>query len=560
MRKVPTSLIGAMVVVAAVANLWNWTVRSADVASSDGASAVAPVVVAVSPPAPPRKPRHRAVDSEAIARTAYVVESRRVDGRPAAGATVTLSPSLYDTGPGLVTKTADELGRAYFSAAEMDRVTHWEDSNDREDADDWEDLTDCEVVGDAGCVGTRSSCPFHVRVLLEAEFVVSERPNDRRREAAPDGAVTTILKLAPGVRVAGVVVDQDGAPVAGASCDLAWPGSMDGRSLAKSLNVSPHDDHVVTSGDGSFALVLPHDCDPQIQGVLRVSATGFDSHRRLLDVTGDGSDAIVVRIERRPTVRGRCVDDAGRPLFGVEVTSAMGDRVHSDHDGRFTLRGMHINDRRIALEIPDMATVGVSIPGDGRHDVDLPDIVIPRGVTLRAQVVDADGGTLAGSLVHIQPENGAPWSHVETLDANGRFVRDDLPRGTVRLTVRHPQCCAGAILSASHVPTGLAEEVRVELPRLPDAALRFVAETDQRPLRVETATITVWSVEDTSEKTHYDAFRYDVAGDRIVLMVPKAGAYRAQVEVPGFAPARVERFEVIAGGRAEVAVPLAEAR
>lgn len=522
MRRVPTwVLVVAVVVAAAAVAMRQWTAPTVGV------------------PAPATRPEPRGAPA---AGPTFVIDAIRDDGSLVRGATVTLSSRWDDSSEG-VAHVTDERGRCEFGADEITRLA--------------------VKMGVDEIVAPRVRVHLH-RLDGVEEVGLADPMIDVRATGgvdAEDRFVHAGVRVRPGVRVGGTVTDEDGRPVPGASCTLAWPVERTTYASDTAVASTIWLRDVRTAADGSFEFPWVPRNRPERGGVVRVQASGFADNPNGTDVSGTGDVALVVRLERRLTLSGRCIDGAGRPVPDVRVVTGTGQTACTEIDGTFAIRAISRSDRRVGFESDFLCPVAMAVPGDGRHDVHLGDVVLPEGVTLRALVVDADGAPVPWSIVDITGAEGPPWSHVDRTDAAGRFDREHMPEGTVRLAVHHPRRCAGALPTVAGVPTGTLDEVRVVLPRLPEFALRFVGADADRPApHVEAATITVWAAEDTTPKAHYDAFRYDVSGDRLVLLVPKPGAYLAQVDVPGFAPVRVERFEVVDGARADVEVRLREAQ
>src|SRR5678815_2224188 len=140
---------------------------------------------------------------------------------------------------------------------------------------------------------------------------------------------------------------------------------------------------------------------------------------------------------------GRAVDEQGRPVAGAHLaaqqarfdpsvaaieedwqTYAQLEPVVSDisdDDGRFELGGFWPGTAMVRITAdghPFTAREDLPIEAGARRDIG--DVVLPSGVSLRGQVVDASGAPVAGALVAV--ENGYSHSDREGRDTVMRYV------------------------------------------------------------------------------------------------------------------------------------------
>lgn len=128
----------------------------------------------------------------------------------------------------------------------------------------------------------------------------------------------TVADVASGDLV-GDVVDEDGAPVAGAQVFLV-PSVAAGSEGSASGEVHTR---TTSDGRGAFRIAredwLPASGESDVARDLGVVANGF-RRRFVLDVTGDRPDGrLVVVLERGRTLVGRIVDELGWPVAGLEL-------------------------------------------------------------------------------------------------------------------------------------------------------------------------------------------------------------------------------------------------
>lgn len=141
-------------------------------------------------------------------------------------------------------------------------------------------------------------------------------------------------------------------------------------------------------------------------------------------------------------VRGRCVDPSGAPVSGVAVlpASPFSWRASTASDGRFEVPA-DPNDKRYLRLVPDAGfaprRVPLPEPSDGR--IDLGDVVLSVGGTIRGVFLDLDDRPVAGAplLLHDIDATCSARGGVST-DREGRFVFAHVPEGRVCISGRSP--------------------------------------------------------------------------------------------------------------------------
>jgi protocatechuate 3,4-dioxygenase beta subunit len=161
----------------------------------------------------------------------------------------------------------------------------------------------------------------------------------------PDMAKVKIV-LERGVHIKGRVVDPDGKPVAGATVAPALTGT--GNSLTGDSRFS-----VATRKDGGFEVLLPASNEAQYNLVAhdgeifnwRRWANGVLSPIRTKP--GQEIKDVTLTLTRPATVRGKVVDEKGRPVANREVRASAADKLENRYydpttttkeDGTFELR------------------------------------------------------------------------------------------------------------------------------------------------------------------------------------------------------------------------------
>jgi len=267
---------------------------------------------------------------------------------------------------------------------------------------------------------TTASTSFAVHVLDEERVTAWA--------GLADGAGGELVVVAaPACRATGRLVDEAGAPVAGAELALALPPRPASEASA------PVEARATSGADGSFALERL----PAVPGaVLEVTAQGYAPRRvplascveALVELARDG-DWIALH--------GRVCDERGAPLAGAHVSDgACWARCAAD--GAFELRVRALPARLVALaagRLPLRLTAA-----DGPLEL----VLAEPALEVRGRVLEADGTPLAGAWVWLDDP--------EPLAAPALDARDRLEAG-----VRLPGL-AGPRLAAPLLESVLAGE------------------------------------------------------------------------------------------------------
>ncbi|MBI5853477.1 MAG: carboxypeptidase regulatory-like domain-containing protein [Planctomycetes bacterium] len=351
-------------------------------------------------------PAKRTLDSDPSARTATLsVLLRDLDGVPLRGARVNATRArLWDPHPEGPEAISDATGRARFASL---------------GPGDW-------VV--------------HIEGLLSKGVTL-----ETKRDAVIGFTVPPIA------RVEGVVVDETGTPLRGASVRIHKDRSGELREVA------------ATGADGQFAFdVIALDCP------VSASCPGHAPSRPVkVEVFGGETVAIRFELTVAPfSVSGVVVDSKGRAVAGARVVATRHDgrtwNEHSDERGAVTLDGMLAG--ILSIDGFDAAhgagNLTVTVPPGGMTGLELGLGMRPG---LEAEVVSASGGPVEGARVLVST-GSAKW--VVFSNAEGRVVLRGLPAGRHRVEIIHPE----------HPPLRDTVEVRADSAEparfvVPDAVL-----------------------------------------------------------------------------------------
>jgi protocatechuate 3,4-dioxygenase beta subunit len=232
----------------------------------------------------------------------------------------------------------------------------------------------------------------------------------RAWEAKP-GDADVALGLAPSTSIAGRVF-ADGAPAAGVEVaidDIVAVESDEGPRL-----------RTTTRADGSFILrrLAPGPWRLAVQG------DGDFALRKVMDVAGGDR---FLRVELRPgrTIRGRVVDEQGRPLRAwLTADDIDAARVRastdSDADGRFAFTRLDDGVHALSADADGFVSTQVDGVPAGAERVE---IVLSRGLAVEGRVLDPDGRPIAvRTYDNVELASGGhDWCARGRTDADGRF-------------------------------------------------------------------------------------------------------------------------------------------
>jgi len=249
------------------------------------------------------------------------------------------------------------------------------------------------------------------------------------------------------LELAGLVVDEANAPVAGATVTVA---SRPPRS-------------VTTAADGTWSVkdLLPRP--------YRIEAQKDDAFGRIGNVVPETTPRrIVIRLALGAGVRVRVVE-AGtlKPITGarVQIRDAESSAAVTDDTGWVLFRGMPpVSAVVITASKTGFATahqmVGAGLAGQDPHAFH---VELKRAGQLAGRVVDQSGRAVANAtVVAVDPTAGTPTSPATDgvrSDARGEFVLSDVALGDVQLKAYHPDFRAGGATLVTVTPDASARVV-----------------------------------------------------------------------------------------------------
>jgi protocatechuate 3,4-dioxygenase beta subunit len=230
-----------------------------------------------------------------------------------------------------------------------------------------------------------------------------------------------VIELTRGQTITGIVVDDHGQPVAGASVHTEHV--TDNHMFTRGL--------VASDAAGKFTLKgVP------FKGTLHIrackGAAVSDPDATVTSATASSLLRLVISADKAVTLQGECLDTAGQPVPGADVSitrlwTAVGRSVATEHSqtdsaGRFQIQGLFPSDtHELRINADGHATFNRdSIEGAAGKTIDLGrlQLLSTRG-QIEGAVLDSHGKPLAGVQVLNQSYTREP--SLLTTDASGKF-------------------------------------------------------------------------------------------------------------------------------------------
>ena len=245
------------------------------------------------------------------------------------------------------------------------------------------------------------------------------------------------LRLEPSSRLAGVVLDTSGEPIAGARVNMMRTRTVEGGGMA--LQVAFAED-TTTDVEGRFAF---EEQEPG-KASLTATASGYQETRLADLVIPKGADLDDVELElaEGSILQGRVLTPDGRPAIGATVGKVsegrgfgprMGGDAPVDGDGYYRLEGLAPGELSIQAQHGEYPRVAKDV--ELRTGVNALNLEFKGGQEVSGRVVDSNGKPVpAASVQAIQPSEY--WSDSETRTAaNGDFTLPGVQDGEYTLTV-----------------------------------------------------------------------------------------------------------------------------
>ncbi|NND97281.1 MAG: carboxypeptidase regulatory-like domain-containing protein [Pirellulaceae bacterium] len=283
--------------------------------------------------------------------------------------------------------------------------------------------------------------------------------------------------------VGGIVVDEQGKPVAGVEVDPSIkfrrrPGDTGSTGVGTRIFT---DDR----GQWQFEMVPDSKADVWVE----VSHREFKPHRLALSrdkyALNEGqSPSAKVVLPRGLTIAGRVTDEAGKPIEGALVrTKFLNDKrsATTNVDGEYQINGCEDRRARVVVSAKGYAVDMAAVRVDAAMKP--VDFELKPGGHVRIRVVDAEGKGLRKARIFFQSWRGGRYEYFEFdhvgqyTDENGVWEWDEAPLDEFEADICHPN---GMQLSAQRIVARDEEYVFEPPGYLVVSGLVVDAETKQR--------------------------------------------------------------------------------
>jgi protocatechuate 3,4-dioxygenase beta subunit len=310
----------------------------------------------------------------------------------------------------------------------------------------------------------------------------------------------TQIALEPGVVLAGRVVDEGGAPVAGAAVSSRAPPRAQTQVPYRPRPPEPLRPAVATDADGRFRYPVPTG-----QGLVLVARHPRYATGETAPLVAARAAEVTITLRAGRALAGRVVDRERRPVADAQVSDGQGESgpVHvttTDAGGRFVLRGIEPQRRQVVVHAEARAgrasPVLVALPDGFDRPLEL---VLDGDLRIAGSVVDGSGAPVADAIFHFQrvvadgyqPPPAQPTAVIEAATAgearageDGAFVIPGLVAGDYQLLARAPVASkdrAATPIFAMVAAKAGDEQVTIALPAAARIRGRVVG-ADGRPV------------------------------------------------------------------------------
>jgi thiol-disulfide isomerase/thioredoxin len=384
----------------------------------------------------------------------------------------------------------------------------------------------------------------YVMITARAEDRVPVEMSWRREAGVIKLPDEYTLRLERGTTIGGLIKDEEGRPIAGATIYLLVPSQVPHGEPRVSLWDYP----VKTDAQGHWRCdVVPAEVDDvwiRLAHSDYISDTSYNqTPRPAIGQLRDQSGVMVMK--KGVTVRGRVVDaDSSKPLESAKVAQGR-DRFGSHYptartgaDGRFEFRSVKPGELVLTVQAqghaPDLKTLTVGA------DPEEVEFRLRPGRTIRGRLFDHEGKPVAGAFVAADTWRGyrsLEW-RVDT-DAEGRFRWDEAPPDAVLVDMGKQ----GYFSVRRRSMTPADEEYNITMPRPLRIRGTVVDAATGKP--VEAFTVVTGINRDSNRTPHWDRDRARsvTGGHYEVSFTEPYPIHLVRIEAPGYQPLVSREFK-----------------
>jgi RNA polymerase sigma factor (sigma-70 family) len=227
------------------------------------------------------------------------------------------------------------------------------------------------------------------------------------------------MKLDRGATVGGVVVDESGSPIAGATIDVQDAGN----DQSKAENIQFSSDATITTGtNGQWACnMIPKDWG---QPTLTVRDADHAETNFTVPPTAPDATKLVISMARGLSVAGSVQDFAGNPVHNAEVRQVRMNDQHeritsTDGSGNFALKGLTSGELTLAVQAEGYAPAVRTV--ELKENVPSLSFQLGPGQVFRGRIVDESGNPVTNAFIETTRLSFDKIKWSTNTDTEGRF-------------------------------------------------------------------------------------------------------------------------------------------
>ena len=238
-----------------------------------------------------------------------------------------------------------------------------------------------------------------------------------------------------GADVGGNVTDVNGKPVVGAEVVIK---DQDGKELGKDTTDANGDYQIPNVPDGSHTITVEKDGKTET-GSVDIAGGGQN-------VDGDKNAQIQVG---GASVEGTITDKDGNPISDAEVTvkdengKELG-KDKTDQNGHYEITNIPDGEHSLTVDKDGKAnTSDLKVEGEKVTEVngqkgEKPDISTNLGAEISGTLTNDQNDPVSGAQITAKDDKGTTLD-TDVTDENGRYHIENLPDGTITVTITHPK-------------------------------------------------------------------------------------------------------------------------
>lgn len=287
-----------------------------------------------------------------------------------------------------------------------------------------------------------------------------------------------------GLQIEGRVLDVDGKPVAEAgiapspAVEIPMLGDLSKAAGLDLLATTAQHAELRTDPEGRFRIRILKDRPAHLVAAHPREGLGMTSE------APDGKQPVEIRLQRPGLLRGRVQSGHdGEPVtaFSLRVLRRMAMLIErparveqvETSDGSFELGSLHPGAATLEIRAPGHGSLRRSVDLQAGAELDLGELRLPAGVSIRGRVLDADQRPVAGARISRDlpgmlnnPALKMMMGRLQaTSDEQGRYEMQDLPPGRYRFRAEHQDFAAGRSKLVKLAAGEASEDLDIELRR-----------------------------------------------------------------------------------------------